>query len=413
MSVIILLSMFLVSVLNINAQVTDSAHELYDIGKKFSDEGLYDKALPYFKAAVEEDPDYKQAFFELAKTSITCRDFTQGFTLMHEYFINEDPLDKQWHGESLEGKRLLIKVPHLPLDDIMLFIRFLDYLKDECASIILAINCYSASFFAINPMLFVVISDDGSSYYYNYDADCYYDNGSYDCYYTYNNTYYDNDCCYYNDGTNCYYDGTFSSLGYDYQVHLLSLPFLCNKQAMMMHQCPYFYSEKSYKEYWQEKMTYNSNTAIGLYFNPDNTVITHEDCISLINKVCALGNTNVYYLQSAPYYMQPLLPGIHNNVVMDFLPTDGTSLKNFAAIIDNLDLVITDNDSIAELAGGLGKEVFVVAPYNADWRYYQQNSNSLWYSNMTLFKPQYYENWQLFFDAIIDQTEKFCSSGEC
>ena len=58
-----------------------------------------------------------------------------------------------------------------------------------------------------------------------------------------------------------------------------------------------------------------------------------------------------------------------------------------AALIKNLDLVITVDTAIAHLAGALGCKVWILHPYaTADWRWIHGKNDSYWYPTMQIFK---------------------------
>ena len=59
-----------------------------------------------------------------------------------------------------------------------------------------------------------------------------------------------------------------------------------------------------------------------------------------------------------------------------------------AAIMMNLDLVITSDTSVAHLAGALGVPVWVVLPFVPDWRWLLDRSDSPWYPTMRLFRQK-------------------------
>ena len=77
--------------------------------------------------------------------------------------------------------------------------------------------------------------------------------------------------------------------------------------------------------------------------------------------------------------------------------TDWTSdLNDFAdtaALISNLDLVISVDTSVAHLSGALAKPVWVLIPFAPDWRWMLGRDDSPWYPTMRLFRQPRWGNW--------------------
>lgn len=71
-----------------------------------------------------------------------------------------------------------------------------------------------------------------------------------------------------------------------------------------------------------------------------------------------------------------------------------------AAIMKNLDLIITVDTSIAHLAGGLGMPVWVMLPFPAEWRWLEDRSDSPWYSTMRLFRQKKFGDWESLFEEV-------------
>jgi tetratricopeptide (TPR) repeat protein len=71
-----------------------------------------------------------------------------------------------------------------------------------------------------------------------------------------------------------------------------------------------------------------------------------------------------------------------------------------AAVIDQLDLVITVDTSVAHLAGAMGKKVWVLLPHAPDFRWMLHRSDSPWYPTMTLFRQPEYGDWEGVFRAV-------------
>lgn len=72
-------------------------------------------------------------------------------------------------------------------------------------------------------------------------------------------------------------------------------------------------------------------------------------------------------------------------LVRDAAPALG-SFADTAAVMAQLDLVITVDTSAAHLAGALGRPVWVLLRYVSDWRWRDQPANCPWYPTMRLFR---------------------------
>jgi hypothetical protein len=76
---------------------------------------------------------------------------------------------------------------------------------------------------------------------------------------------------------------------------------------------------------------------------------------------------------------------------------------NTAAIVRNLDLVITCDSAPAHLAGGLGAKVWVALPFAPDWRWLIKRNDSPWYPTMRLFRQPRAGDWDTVFRDIHDE----------
>ncbi|HET6307707.1 MAG TPA: glycosyltransferase family 9 protein, partial [Rhodopila sp.] len=70
-----------------------------------------------------------------------------------------------------------------------------------------------------------------------------------------------------------------------------------------------------------------------------------------------------------------------------------TDYAETAALIANLDLVITVDTSVAHLAGALGKPVWILLPHAPDWRWMLDRRDSPWYAAARLFRQPTPGDW--------------------
>ena len=89
------------------------------------------------------------------------------------------------------------------------------------------------------------------------------------------------------------------------------------------------------------------------------------------------------------------------SAALDLPPDDGivdlsSQLVDFAdtaAVVSQLDLVISADTGVAHLAGALGKAVWVMLPRSPDWRWLISGSRTPWYPSMRLFRQDQTRNW--------------------
>jgi hypothetical protein len=94
----------------------------------------------------------------------------------------------------------------------------------------------------------------------------------------------------------------------------------------------------------------------------------------------------------------------------------GDQLKDFsdtAAVISNLDLVISVDTSVAHLAGALAKPVWVLLPFVPDWRWLLDRDDSPWYPTVRLFRQYAAGDWSGVIDHIgVELAKQLCDVGE-
>jgi ADP-heptose:LPS heptosyltransferase len=81
----------------------------------------------------------------------------------------------------------------------------------------------------------------------------------------------------------------------------------------------------------------------------------------------------------------------------------GESLTDFAdtaALLANLDLLISVDTAVVHLAGALGNAVWVLNRYAPCWRWLRGRPDSPWYPTARLFKQATFGNWTGVIDEV-------------
>src|SRR6202043_4097164 len=74
-----------------------------------------------------------------------------------------------------------------------------------------------------------------------------------------------------------------------------------------------------------------------------------------------------------------------------------------AAAIARLDAVIAVDTAVAHLAGAMGKPLFLLLPYGADFRWLRERSDSPWYPSARLFRQHAFDDWGKAVDGLCQE----------
>jgi hypothetical protein len=189
----------------------------------------------------------------------------------------------------------------------------------------------------------------------------------------------------------------------DYYASLMSLPALF-KITQETAQCtiPYIWPDQKLIDHWRTILSCESVFKIGVCWQADVENDTQRPPLAqrsfspeLLQAVAQLPHVKLYSLQK-----NKDCPSFINHFGEDFDTING-SFMDSAAIIENLDLIITVDTSIAHLSGALGKPTWLILPFKADWRWMENSVfHSPFYPDMKIFRKEMNLSWQPVLDHI-------------
>jgi hypothetical protein len=126
--------------------------------------------------------------------------------------------------------------------------------------------------------------------------------------------------------------------------------------------------------------------------------------LSLFDSLFELDSVAFYSLQvnESAAALEPYLtrPNVHS--LKPFIK----DMRDTAAFVSKMDLVISIDTGVAHLAGALGAKVWVLLSVNANWRWLKGdrhgiwNEKSPWYPTMRLFRSAKFNDWEPVFRAV-------------
>ena len=111
--------------------------------------------------------------------------------------------------------------------------------------------------------------------------------------------------------------------------------------------------------------------------------------VATLRPLAAVPGVRFVSLQKGPAAAQAREAGFDLIDVMD----DVRDFADTAAIVANLDLVISVDTSIVHLAGALGKPVFLLDRYDNCWRWLSGREDSPWYPTLRIFRQERSGDW--------------------
>lgn len=320
--------------------------------------GMLDEAIELYKNIIAQDSEYDPAQLALGFAYLTKGDFENGWH-QHERYLkksgkNGDRLRALLATNTITGKKILLR-PEGGLGDSLQFIRYAQRVHEMGAYVIVAAQKPLLSLFSRCPFIDQLISCHDPLP--TYDAD----------------------------------------------ATLMSLPAIFNDTENTFPQnIPYLSADQQLVAKWRDKLAHDTRYRIGLCWQAD--IQNDKSRLPIARRGCSLTNfiplqtineISLYSLQKYDGVEElTTIPAHFPLIHFDDLDEHTKPFEDTAALMKNLDLIITVDTAIAHLAGGLGCNVWLLLPYSTDWRWIHGRNDSPWYPTMKIFKQQSPFNWQ-------------------
>jgi len=351
----------------------DFVEAYVNLGVALRDVQRFDEAFDAFKHALRLDPDHPGARTNRAQTNLILGNFEHGWREYewrwqdgHQRHEIKGP---RWNGKtSLKGKRLLVHAEQ-GLGDTIQFVRYLDLLKDLGAIVILRVQMPLVELLSEYHSADSIISDETSL------------------------------------------------PAFDFQIPLLSLPHLLygrypaipsahhylNIKPEKVAQWSQWLSAKLSNKPQTKSISESKKLKVGIcwsgstyHLNDQNRSMQLAQWNALLDQDCVFVS-----LQKEIRDLDQTTLNSHPDIV-----NAGREFKNFedtAALLCNLDLVISVDTSVAHLSAALGIPTWILVPEPADWRWLRERSDSPWYPSVRLFRQTTRGDWSTVITDVAQQ----------
>jgi len=317
-------------------------------------EGALSESVDHYRRALTLDSDNAQLHTNLAQALLLAENYPDGWAEFEHRLsdpviagVLENLPGEPWSGEPLGGKTILLQAEQ-GLGDIIQFVRYAAKLSDQGARVLLAGPGRLAHLLSEFEALAGYIDAAGPM--------------------------------------------PFA----DYHAPLMSMPHIL-KCGVIGGGEAYLSVDPSAVAHWRDRLHPVDGFKIGFAWQGNigyEMDYARSMPAALIAQSIAAADAQLFVLQQGYGRAQLDELSSHTGVVDlgDDVDRDA-AFADTAAIMANLDLVITSDTAIAHLAGALGRPVWVLLPFAPDWRWLLGRPDSPWYRSMRLFRQPKPRDW--------------------
>ncbi|WP_432723355.1 tetratricopeptide repeat protein [Jeongeupia wiesaeckerbachi] len=191
-------------------------------------------------------------------------------------------------------------------------------------------------------------------------------------------------------------------LRFDYQIPLLSLgKIFCQDRIDVAADEPYVFPNSQKSAQWKERLGGFSGIKIGLVWAGNKKHVNDMNrsmSLAQWSFLARIPGVQYFSVQKGgpEREIATLPPWFH---VHDLGP-EIADFGDTAAILENLDLLISVDTSVAHLAGAMHRPVWMFVPAYSDWRWEKENELTPWYPSMRLFRQSADATWASTYEAM-------------
>jgi tetratricopeptide (TPR) repeat protein len=198
---------------------------------------------------------------------------------------------------------------------------------------------------------------------------------------------------------------------FDYHCPLMSLPLAFQTTLTSVpNAVPYLKPSPEKQLFWAEKLGPTSQLRVGLVWSGDPRHQNDKHRSIPLAELMAVLPLGLEYFSLQSEIRDSDRQALDD---CDRLVHFGSELKDFsdtAALCAQIDVVVCVDTSVAHLSGAMGKPTLLMLPYNSDWRWLLERTDSPWYPTMQLYRQAQLGSWQSALESVSADLHKIVST---
>jgi len=187
---------------------------------------------------------------------------------------------------------------------------------------------------------------------------------------------------------------------FDFHCPLLSLPLaMGTRRETIPAQIPCLSVADSAVEKWKAKLGRSDAPRVGMAWSGHPSHRNDHNRSIALSRLLPLQRPGVNWVSLQKDVRADDAKVLAANGQILHFASDLGDFSDAAALVSLMDLVISVDTSIAHLAGALGKPVWILLPFDPDWRWLADGKDSPWYPTARLYRQLRIGDW----DSVVEQ----------
>jgi Flp pilus assembly protein TadD len=201
-------------------------------------------------------------------------------------------------------------------------------------------------------------------------------------------------------------EGEIAAKDCDYQIRLLDVPrWLKVDDSTLPGKIPYLTADPAKKAFWHQRLKACLGFKIGLVWagNPEHWGDNHRSTsLDKFMPLFSIPGVSWISMQKGAGEQEAKTLTLPQSFIA--LGAEINDFTDTAAILDELDLVISVDTSVAHLAAALGRPTWIlIGNRNQDWRWQEEREDTPWYPTMRLFRQPSDLSWGHYINGTLKE----------
>ena len=204
---------------------------------------------------------------------------------------------------------------------------------------------------------------------------------------------------------------------FDYHCPLMSLPLAFGtKLSSVPMSSAYLIADDQKVGYWRNKIAVNATgrLKVGLVWS-SGTHVNHPEAweayarrdipLDVLARALSTVNADFFSLQKGDPSESAIRGREYEYWPHGNFYNYASELKDFsdtAALVENLDVIVSVDTSTAHLSAALGKRTWIMSPFAACWRWLLDRDDSPWYLSVKLYRQSEDRRWEPVLRRVVD-----------